>query len=562
MNKFFLIFAFCTVLILVCITAALPAEPAAGLNALPVSLYHPVYLFLDRMDNQGYINFRGSSRPLTRSETLKYLNSIDLEKLSTSEKKLLTRFLQKLNPVYLSNPQNPASNLYRIRNLIWKNSPFYRDGYNLYHYQRENFYAAVDPILYYDFVTDSTGETVTRRTNGINIAASFSDKVGFSFDFRDNLETGRGPYGFDDRDKLYSDHAGYVSLNMQDVVYYDFTRAVIAASRNNLSLQFGRGDFAWGPGHSGHLMLSDNPPPFDFLSLGYHWENLFRFTFIAGKINPYPEVYADIDITEYGWTRRILASKYISAHRLEIYPLKSVELGFAESVIYGERPMEPAYLNPINLYYSAQHNLGDMDNVAWSGDFKFRFMPGIQFFGELFIDDMRTGELGSDYIGNKFAWLTGIYLTNPLKLSNLDLWVEYAHLDPFVYTHFYPINTYKNWNSSLGYWLPPNSDALLVDLTWQPLYTLKTGVSAEIARHGENTDDISAGGDIDTPPYFEQKTAPFLAGKLIYTNLYQFMCCWEPWEDYSLTGRIKWRKFTSGEQWEYQLTFGVNVWER
>ena len=399
------IFAIITVFTFIRVTAAFSADAAAGLNALPGSVYHPVYLFLERMDNRGLIIFHGASKPLTRQEILQYLNSIDPKTLSSTENQLLARYLQELNPDYLANPQNPVSNLYRTRSLIWDNAPFYRDGCNLYHYQRETFYAAVNPILYWDFVTDSTGELITRRTNGMNLIAAFSDKIGFSFDFRDNLETGRGPYGFNDRDKLYADNAGYVSLNMQDVVYYDFTRAVIAASRNNFSVQFGRSDFAWGPGHSGHLMLSDNPPPFDFLSLGYYRENLFRFTFIAGKINPYPEVYTAIDTTEYGWTRRIRASKYISAHRLEIYPFKNVELGFAESVVYGERPMEPAYLNPINLYYSAQHNLGDMDNVAWSGDFKFRFMPGLQFYGELFIDDMRTGELGSDYIGNKFYLL-------------------------------------------------------------------------------------------------------------------------------------------------------------
>jgi len=561
MRKIPLILIVLTVFILVCITVDV-AETAAGLNSLPVSVYHPVYLFLERMENQGMTTFHGSSKPLTRTEIITCLNLIDTEKLSLREKKLLNRYLQELNSVYLANPQNPGSNIYCVRNIIWEKAPFYRDGYNLYRYQRENFYAAANPILYYDFVTDSTGEMITRRTNGLNLIAAFSDKIGFSFDFRDNLETGRGPYGFGDRDKLYSDNAGYISLNMQEVVYYDFTRAVIAASWKNLHLQFGRNDFAWGPGHSGHLMLSNNPPPFDYLALGYSRENLFRFTFIAGKINPYPEIYSAVDTTEYGWTRRIRASKYISLHRLEIYPLKSVELGFAESVVYGERPMEPAYLNPLNLYYSAQHNLGDMDNVAWSGDCKFRFLPGLQLYGELFIDDMRTDELGSDYIGNKFAYLTGVYITNPLKLSDIDLWVEYAHLDPFVYTHFYPINTYKNWNSSLGYWLPPNSDALLIDIVWQPLYTVKTGVSAEIARHGENTAEINAGGNIDTPPDYEQKTAPFLAGHLIYTNLFQLLCRWEPWEDYSLTGRIKWRKFTSGEQLEWQLTWGVNVWQR
>jgi len=561
MKRFPLILSLIHLPFLIIVETSFSSEHVSSLDALPVAVYHPVYNFLERGENQGWLIFHGGSKPLTRGEILRCLKSIPSDQLTAGEKKQLARWRQEFDPDYLTNPFNPASNIFRARKNIWQNFPFYRDGYNLYNYQTESFYAAVNPILYWDFLTDSTGELITRRSNGLNFIAGFSDKLALSFDFRDNLETGRGPYNSDDRDKLYSDHAGYVTLNQGDVCYYDFTRAVLASDWGNLRLQFGRNDFAWGPARSGHLMMSNNPPPFDFLSLRYDKENIFRFTFITGKIYPYPEVPASEETTNAGLLRRIIANKFLSAHRLEIYPLKGIEIGLAESVIYGERSMEPAYLNPINLYYSAQHNLGDMDNVAWSGDIEVHPLPHLRLYGELFIDDMRTGKLGSDYIGNKFAYLAGAGISDPLNIPDIDLTIEYARLDPFVYTHIYQINTYKNWNSSLGYWLPPNSEALLIDLTWQPYYTFTAGLSAEIARHGENTDAVNAGGDIDTPPDYQQMTAPFLAGHRIYTNLYQFICRWEPLEDYSLTGRLKWRKFTEGEQLEWQFTFGVNVWQ-
>ena len=530
-----------------------------GVDNIIVPVKHPVYHFLDRMETRGFMVYHGGTKPLSRGEIRELLGGLKTVEgeLPGSERGTWARYMHEFDT---EGNSRANSSLSRLRQTIWPASPLYRDGYNLYSFTSGGVYGAVNPVLYFDFVTDSTENLISRMTNGLNFIAGFGDNIGVYFDFRDNMERGRGTYYDTDRDKLYSDHAAYVTLQGGNAAYYDLTRAVLSAKFGKLRLNFGRGDNFWGSNDTGGLLLSDNPPPYDYLSLRYDAGKFLRFSYVSGWLHAYPEIYESAETTSAGRIRKISAAKHFSAHRLEIYPAEWIEIGIMEAVVYGERGVEPSYLNPFNLYYSAEHNLGDMDNVAWGADLAIRPAAGVSLYGELFIDDLKTGKLGTDYIGNKFAYLGGVKLAGPGRMDDFDLNLEYSRLDPFVYTHFYEINVYKNWNSSLGYFLPPNSDRWYLGLEWRPLYTLSAEISAEFIRHGDNTAEINAGGDLDFPPEYDQRTAQFLAGERNDVTIYQLSAKWEPFEAYSIGGKIRRRDFRGGGQWEWQTTFGVNVW--
>jgi hypothetical protein len=353
-------------------------------------------------------------------------------------------------------------------------------------------------------------------------------------------------------------------MDGREMFYYDITQAILCYKSGNLRLNFGRGEQKWGPGLSGNLLISDHPPAYDFLSARYDFSNLFRLVYFTGALHPYPETYQEIDTTPQGNERRIVDQKFIAAHRLEIYPLKGVEIGLNEAVIYGERGLEPAYLNPINLYFSAQHNLGDMDNLAWSGDIELNLIRKLSLYGELFIDDMRTAKLGTDYHGNKFGYIAGFHTADPFLLLNTDITCEYIRLDPFLYSHQYAVNTYKNWNSCLGYPLPPNSDRLYLNLKWHPHYCWTGSLSASFTRHGDNiitsTDTVNVGGDIDLSYEPDQTTAPFLDGQRLDITLWEAGVRWEPLEYYFWEGRYRWHRWSGGVQNEWYVSFGVKVW--
>lgn len=547
------------VFLLTALVTAGAAVAAGGTDNIIVPVKHSVYEFLDRMETRGLVIVHDGTKPLSRGEIRDLLAILKQKEggLTGSERGLLGRFMREFAA---DEDSGTNSSMGRLRQATWPDSPLYRDGFNLYIFSSGGVYGAVNPVLYFDFVTDSTGDLITRMANGLNVIAGFGDNIGVYFDFRDNMEGGRGPYYEGERDKLYSDHAGYVTLQGNDAAYYDLTRAVMSARFGNLRLNFGRGDNFWGSGESGGLLLSDNPPPYDYLSMRYDAGRFFRVSYVSGWLHAYPEIYESTETTNSGRIRRISAAKHFSAHRLEIYPAEWVEIGIMEAVVYGERGLEPSYLNPFNLYYSAEHNLGDMDNVAWGADVEIRPAAGVSLYGELFIDDLKTGELGTDFIGNKFAYTGGIKWAEAGRMKNVDLNLEYSRLDPFVYSHFYDINVYKNWNSSLGYFLPPNSDRWYLGLEWRPVYSFSAGMSAEFIRHGENTNEINAGGDIGVPPESNQGTVKFLSGERNDVSVYQLSARWEPLEAYSISGKIRWRDFRGGGQLEWQTTFGVNVW--
>lgn len=543
------------VLILLALLAADYSLAKGGADYVPVSIYHPVYSFLDWMETKGIIDWHGSCKPLSRQEIGGCLKTVyqSENSLTAREKSELKRFLREF-----ADSSRPAgfTDISRLRERIWSNSVFYRDGYNLYSLEKGDISAMVNPVLYWDFTVDSTGDMITRRTNGINIFGGFGDDLGVNFDFRDNLEIGRGPYS--GREKLYSDHVGYAAFKWDYYCYYDFTRASIAGGKGKFHLNFGRNDNEWGPGTNGNLMISGNPPPYDCLVLRYEEPKALRFVYMTGFLHPYPEILESADTTAEGRIRKIYASKYIASHRIEIYPWSWLETGFSEGVVYGERGLEPAYLNPFNLYYSAQHNLSDMDNVVMCADVKAGPFFKTIFYGEFFLDDISTKFLGTDYIGNKFAYLAGFHCVEPGKVRNIMVSGEYARIDPFVYSHFYDINKYKNWNSGLGYFLEPNSERWGLRMDWKPLYEFEGGISGEYILHGENTDSINAGGNIDTPPDSGQFYAPFLGGNLIKEKVFQIYAKYQPLENYFILGRLRYKDYTGGNAWEWQLTTGVD----
>ena len=544
-------------------------DRANGIYSLNVHSKHSVYDYLDRMEIRGFIQFRSNTRPLSRGEIVEYLREISEKysqssetfSLSDREKKILFRYKKEFDLTYTPEADDYATQLSVVKKKYPLNKlPVYGDNLNLYSITRNDFYLAVNPVLFWSFISDSTGELINHRTSGINFQAQLSTNLSCFFDYRDNLESGRGPYMPGERYKLYRDDAGYVEMKGEDYFFYEQSRAGLSAAFTKTHLSFGRDSHSWGSGKTGNLFLSDISPPIDYFSFRYEPVDFLRFTYIAGELHAYPEVYSSIDTTSQGHLRRLNESKHIAAHRLEIFPVPGIEIGLSESVIYGQRGLEPAYLNPINMYFAAEHNMGDMDNVAWGADIELNLINNISFYGELFIDDLQTGKLGTDWIGNKIGWLAGAYFVDPWVINDLDIIFEYGRLDPFVYSHIYPINTYKNWNSGLGYDLPPNSDRLKLLLKWSPLYTISGSLSASYIRHGENTSTINAGGDIDTSYNPGQINVQFLSGEKIESTIIETSIRWEPLENYFVAGSFRNHVWTGDKQNEWTLSFGVNVW--
>ncbi|MBN2354773.1 hypothetical protein JXO59_01600 [candidate division KSB1 bacterium] len=269
-------------------------------------------------------------------------------------------------------------------------------------------------------------------------------------------------------------------------VYRDRALAYLTVGKSWLLLKCGRDEVEWGPGFHGGLSLSRNAPPADMISISSHFR---RFSFNSYHL----------------FLRSSLGSKYLAAHRIDITVIPGLYLAGTETVVYGGRNAEFAYLNPLMPYHIAEHHLGDRDNNTMSFEISCTLLRGFKLYGEYFIDDMTSTKSLTRYFGNKFAFLCGGHWADPFKLRNVDLRWEYARIEPFVYAHHDSINIYTHYDKVIGHWLGPNSDSHLIQLDYQMGKSFRGELAFEYIRQGS--------GDANTKARPEEGTRKkFLTG--------------------------------------------------
>jgi hypothetical protein len=551
---------------------------------------HPVYDFLDRMETLGLLEHPLlGSKPVTRERIAELLDEVGgkvLMKgifsgqgfpLSGVDLRALEAFRWEFHQdaVRSEGLTLPApfpegrSRWGAINNWMhdrgWFTDVFYRNGLNLFSSESEDFDVYADPRGEARIIRQKGDDrNIVITSMGFQVRGYVQDKIGLMLDFRDNTERGRGPYL--SRSQLYEDRAGYVAnlnrgipLEPENSANYDITLFDFSLGGKYWELHGARMPLRWGPGRSGQLLLSDWGPPFHQVQFNLNLGKTLRLAYVFGSLETFPLI-SDSLYTHVGYTRTIEHSKYLAAHRLEWDPHPRLRLAFSESVIFGDRNPELAYLIPINFFYSAQHDLGDEDNFMMSLEATWIPVSRLKAYGQLLIDDVTLGKLGTDWYGNKLGWLGGLNWVEPLGVANVDATLEMAQIRPFVYTHQYPVNVYKNWNAPLGYHYGPNSQPVMTDLRWRPHRRLALEATWTNLLHGANPDSLhNAGGDINQPHALNDPTdVPFLGGLKQTTNRVDLSATYEALEHLYFWGRGGWIRFDGADGWEAEVGFRLN----
>lgn len=137
------------------------------------------------------------------------------------------------------------------------------------------------------------------------------------------------------------------------------------------SLMIGRLSRSWSPFPNESLVLSANPYSYDHLAFSYQSRH-FSFQSVFAELDDYQT-----------------ASRYLSAHRLDVRFSSGVAVGFAESVVYGgsgER-IRLGYLNPFTIMANAQLNDHLEANQTFSADVYLPFRSFV-LRGQVLIDDL------------------------------------------------------------------------------------------------------------------------------------------------------------------------------
>lgn len=495
-------------------------------------LYSDVYKFLSRQAALGNIIFNDEIRPLSREYIYKKLVELN-EKSDTG---LNISNLDKLELEFWLKDFNLETIRSKTENENEKadHHKFFTDElerYRLFTYSNDIIRMNIDPI--YGFKIDSYDNgSATHSWNGIRFYGYINDKIAFNFDFRDNEESGKNL----DRTKIFTPETGVIkSLQDKDKFQYSEIHTSLSYSWSWGNLTAAKDFLNWGYGGGGLLVLSSKAPSFPYIKLDLHPAKWLSFNYFHAWLNSrVVDSSAIYKSLRYGneYSRTIYRKKFLASHTLTIKPIDGISLMLGESVVYSDN-LEIAYLFPLMFFRAADHYLsGNNNNAGANSQFFFGFnarniIPKTEVYGSLIIDEVRLQDIFSKELQRNQAGYTFGLSNYDLVIPNSKITVEYTRIQPFVYRHYIPTQTYESDNYILGHWIGHNADLLFVDLEYRIIRGLKTNIFMQLMHKGED----------GTPDdQYTMPSKPFLFGLNKSMNTYGMKFKYEPYHD--LIGEI------------------------
>ena len=288
---------------------------------------------------------------------------------------------------------------------------------------------------------------------GVIIYGAGTDHLGIYAAIRGDRDQGSNP---DYAGKKWRDLTGFT-----EAAYLIF-----AAKRWEVKL--GRDHYARGPG-SDHLILNDAARGVDGLSFKLHWR-WGQFEGLIGQVN---------DFSDSTGSR---SNRFFSGHRLEVVPWQWLRLGFSETLLFSS--LRFGSMNPFLPYYGELVNENSEGNGMLGLDVNAFPLKGLQFYGELLLDDIQIEEkIPKDLEPTEWGWLVGLRWAGLNGL--LGAAVSYEGITNRTYNAKEPQYRYTNYGLPLGSDLGNDADRLNLVASCWPDARLRLDALFEFHRQGE-----------------------------------------------------------------------------
>lgn len=428
------------------------------LDMKPLSRKEVATLLLKAIDNPNYKKLP----PNYKTKLLSYLKKYDYEKRFVEEDFEFIKILEK----GLSLMTKKQVSLFEPDSI-----PKWRPLHFPYKFESENRFLQINPTLSFEYSNNSSdnnyfAENYSKLSGGARIFGYLGDHIGFGFQAVNNRVDGN------EFDLMQKDRPaqGVGSLITRDT-FYDEVDAYISHSSKYVDLVFGKFSNYWGNGKTGSLSLSNRAPSYPQILLKTGFSDWLKFTYIHGWLESNELDDSTSYIINYGngheFEREFYKSKYVAAHRLDLFPFANLKIGLSEVLYYGETSPKIIYMIPIMFFWSAQHQTNDQDNEEIGIDVEWIPTDYCKLYGSMIIDDIRLTKIFSENESlNYFGYQIGAFLFDPY-IYKLDLRVEYTHINPWVYTHKFPVNCATSDGYHMGYWSGQNSDNLYFNLGYK-----------------------------------------------------------------------------------------------
>lgn len=457
-------------------------------------LYKDVYLFLERLSFKGIIELDDVVKPLSK----KYISEKILEakgkidKLNNLEKEELDFFEKDyyLEIEGFSNRDGDRENLSYFEKGV-------ADRLRAFSYSDKTFKLNADPIIGYQVTLPGKDRNI-HSWMGIYTYGYFLDNIGISLDFRSNNEHGTNI----DRWKNFTPETGIIPQGSSENIDYSEVKSMVSIDWEWGNAVVAKDFIEYGYAKSGNLVLSNKAPSFPYIRLQLNPVDWLKFHYFHAFLSS--NVIDSAKLTEY--KRDIYISKYFAWHSLIVTPLKGLDISLGESVVYSNK-LELIYLMPFMFYYYADDFLsnrrgkpGDANSQIFLSVSSKNHLKNTHLYGTFFIDELTLrgisgtlfvdGETIRNAFGDResrtqLGYTVGLSATS-LPLDNLTLTTEYTRINPFVYGHHDPAQTYTNSSYLMGHWIGLNSDLVYLELNYRFLRGLQATVWGEYIRKGSS----------------------------------------------------------------------------
>ena len=256
---------------------------------------------------------------------------------------------------------------------------------------------------------------------------------------------------------------------------------------------------------SSSLLLNESAQPFlagEITVMPFRW---FTFSALTGVLE------YGMNLETGGGGIKSAAETFqnaFSINMLEINLRNFFHVSFGSATVWPKR-FELGYLFPLADTFLYQNNIGDFDNSALFFNFMGQY-PGLgRFWFSAFLDEISLGDINREFFNMTrmmFAYQIGTSIHVPWfrRLAFNALTISYTRVNPYNYTHTRELipgygnllmeTNWVNRGRSLGHYLPPNSDELLVRFTAMPFAGGRMSVQYQLIRHGAVYGDRAVGG--------------------------------------------------------------------
>ncbi|MDR0553579.1 MAG: hypothetical protein LBG76_02100, partial [Treponema sp.] len=295
---------------------------------------------------------------------------------------------------------------------------------------------------------------------------------------------------------------------------------------NRVIARLGRLSREWGSASFGSSMaLNRAARPFLGIEAEFRPFSWFGFASMTGELEYYNAAGIKNSAMHF--------QNFFSMTMLQFNYKNYVYLDVGEGVIWPKR-FELGYMSPITNSIFYQNNIGDFDNMSMFINLKAQY-PGLgNIWASLFWDEAYWVSNAYELDRTMIAYQAGMLIPLPfLAFSSLKL--SYSMVNPYCYTHNRNYNpwygdtpmatSYTNNGVGLGYYLPPNSDEVLVGFKTMPAKNITTHLQYQMIRHGADfgsnaVDGSSLLSELDPDG---RATNPILKRYFLHDGAYQWM---------------------------------------